>query len=119
MSRFTIAAISIIAAMSFVTAVSASPGGSDYAMSASPQSMFVSPGENATIRWLAWNNTDEAASCDVSVGDVTVFAGVIQADSTEAGQFSTPVLDRNSRFTFLLTCNGLAVASRSVNIKVR
>ena len=113
--------VSIIAAASLIATAVAAAGGNDYALSASPQSQFVSPGENATVNWLAWNNTQEAASCDVSIQELglTAFSGVIQPGTTAAGQVSTPALDRNARFTFTLICGGSPVAKRAVNVKIR
>lgn len=113
--------ITIVAVASlFVTAL-AFAGGNDYALSASPQSQFVSPGENATVSFLAWNNTEAAASCDVSIEELglTAFSGVIQPGTTAGGQVSIPALDRNSRFTFTLSCDGSPVAKRAVNVKIR
>lgn len=120
MSLRTLVTTIIAVASLFATAV-AFAGGNDYALSASPQSQFVSPGEGATINWLAWNNTEAEASCDVSIQELgaTVFSGKIQAASTAGGQVSIPALDRNSRFTFELSCDGSPVAKRAVNVKVR
>lgn len=121
MSLRTNIAIAVVTVASlFVTAV-AFAGGNDYALSASPQSQFVSPGESATVQWSAWTNTEVAASCEVSIQElgVTLFSGVIQPGTPAGGRASIPALDRNSRFTFALACDGSLVARRAVNVKLK
>jgi hypothetical protein len=121
MSLRKIVLIMAIASVGLFATAIASAGGNDYAVSAAAQSQFVSPGESATIKWLAWNNTQAAASCDVTVDEVglTAFSGVIQGGTTVGGQISTPVIERNSKFTFTLVCGGAPVARRAVNVKIR
>jgi hypothetical protein len=118
--RKIVLVMAIASAALHATAI-ASAGGNDYALSASPQSQFVSPGESATIKWSAWTNTQAPASCDVSVDELnlTAFSGIIQPGTTVGGQVSTPAIDRNSKFTFTLTCGGSPVARRAVNVKIR
>jgi hypothetical protein len=118
--RKIVLVLAIASVALFATAI-ASAGGNDYALSASAQSQFVSPGESATVNWLAWNNTQAAASCDVTVDKlgITAYSGVIQGGTTVGGQVSIPAADRNSKFTLTLSCGGVPVARRAVNVKIR
>lgn len=121
MSLRTNIAVAVVALASLVATASAVAGGNDYALAASPQSQFVSSGESASFNWLAWTNTEAPESCEVSIQElgVSLFSGLIQPGTPVGGQFSTPVLDRNSRFTFALTCGGSLVAKRAVNVKLK
>jgi hypothetical protein len=114
-------AIAVVAVASLFASAIASAGGNDFALSASVQSQFVSPGEQATVNWLAWNNTGDVAFCEVSVLELgtTLFSDVIQPLSTVNGQFSTAVAERNAKLTFVLSCGGSPVARRAVNVKLR
>ena len=117
--RLTAGALTLVALL--VGGGAALAGGNDYALSASPQSQVVSPGENATMSWQAWTTLEAPASCDVALQELglTLFSGVIQPGTPVGGQVSTPVADRNSRFTFTLSCGGSLVAKRAVNVKLR
>ena len=116
----TVLVIAIAAASLYATAT-AFGGGNDYAIAAAAESQFVSPGETATIDWWAWTNIGGPVSCDVSIqeSNVIAFSGVIEPGVTVSGHVSTPVIDRNSKFTLTLTCGGSRVARRTVNIKIR
>jgi hypothetical protein len=111
-----------IAALALLVGGSAAlAGGNDYALSVSPQSQVVSPGESATMDWRAWTTIDAPVSCVVSIQELgaTLFDGLIQPGTTVGAKLSVAVPDRNSRYTFALTCDGSLVSKRAVNVRIR
>jgi hypothetical protein len=120
--RKLIVITSVAAAVPLLAMATASGRGNDFSLSAAPQSQFVAPGGTATVNWLAWNNTDATASCDVTIQELsfTAWSGTIPPAASVGEQEGIPAGDdRNSRFTFVLTCDGSEVAKRAVNVKVR
>lgn len=118
-----ISIVSAIAFAAFAGTASAVPSG--YSFTAVPQVSFVSPGQNALITYHGVNNTPGSSSCTLvvnsdSLSNYSAWSGVLAPGQDFGGSIDTGALYKNSKISFGLYCNnGVLVASRDVNVKVR